>query len=77
MARPQRIVRLVVDRSGGNARHGQPGFDLFTEAEFRSFHEDLPEWVDRVLDAIDDHGHYEEGDEDYLILFFDANALPR
>lgn len=76
MTRPGRIVRMVVDRAGG-APFGAPTFDLFTEAEFRSFHDHLPEWVDRVIDAIDDHGHYEEGDEDYLILFFDATALPR
>jgi hypothetical protein len=63
---------MVVDRSGG-----KPGFDVFTEAEFRAFHADLPEWVDRVIDGIILDGHYDEGDDDYLILFFDADALPR
>jgi hypothetical protein len=76
MARPTRIVRMVVDRSGG-APFGAPTFDLFTEAEFRSFHADLPEWVERVIDGIIADGHFEEGDDDYLILFFDATALPR
>lgn len=74
MTRPARIARMVVDRSGG-APFGVPVFDLFSEAEFRSFHDHLPEWVERVIDAIEDSGHYEEGDEDYLILFFDATAL--
>jgi hypothetical protein len=76
MARPARIARLVVDRKGG-APFGVPVFDLFTEAEFRAFHDHLPEWVERVIDGIIADGYFEEGDDDYLILFFDAAALPR
>ena len=66
---------MVVDRFGG-APFGTPVFDLFTEAEFRASHDHLPEWVDRVIDGIIADGYYEEGDKDYLILFFDATALP-
>jgi hypothetical protein len=76
MARPTRIVRMVVDRTGG-APFGVPVFDLFSEAEFRSFHDHVEDWVERVIDAIEDAGYYEEGDEEYLILFFDATALER
>lgn len=75
MTRPARIVRMVVDRFGG-APFGIPAFDLFSEAEFRASHDHLPEWVDRVIDGIIADGYYEEGDKDYLILFFDATALP-
>jgi hypothetical protein len=75
MARPARIARLVVDRLGG-APFGVPVIDLFSEAEFRASHDHLPEWVDRVIDGIIADGYYEEGDKDYLILFFDATALP-
>jgi hypothetical protein len=67
---------MVVDRFGG-APFGAPAFDLFTEAEFRASHDHLPEWVDRVIDGIIADGYYEEGDKDYLILFFDTTALPR
>jgi hypothetical protein len=73
MSRPTRIARLVADRVGGAVN-----IDIFTEAEFRAFYADgLVDWVDRVIEAVaGGFGHYEEGDEDYLILFFDANALP-
>lgn len=76
MTRPTRIARMVVDRSGG-APFGTPVFDLFTEAELRSAHDHLPEWVERVIDGIIFDGYHEEGDDDCLILFFDADALPR
>jgi hypothetical protein len=63
---------MVVDRSGG-----KPGFDVFSESELRGFYTDQPEgWADRVIDAIIADGHYDDGDEDFLILFFDADALP-
>jgi hypothetical protein len=72
VSRPARIARLVVDRAGG-----KPVFDLFTAAELRAHYADLEDWVGRVIDAVALEGHHEEGDEDFLILFFDATDLPR
>lgn len=73
MARPIRIARLVADRVGGAV-----SVDIFTEAEFRAFYDDgLVDWIDRVIEAVaGGFGHYEESDEEYLILFFDAGILP-
>jgi len=68
MARPTRIVRLVVDRVGGAV-----SADAFTVAELKQHFRDAAEdYADGIIDAITTFGHFEESDEEYLILFFDA-----
>ena len=69
MARPTRIARLVVDRVGGSL-----SVDVFTEPELYIHYGDKALTV-RVINAITDFGHFEEADEEYLLLFFDALEL--
>lgn len=69
MARPTRIVRLVVDRVGGAL-----SVDVFTEPELYIHYGDKA-LTARVIKAITEFGHFEDADEEYLVLFFDAIEL--
>lgn len=72
--RPERIARIVIERAGG-----RPEIGVFTEPELERFYEgDAPAgWLSRVVDGIVARGHYDDSDEDFLVLFIDAAALPR
>jgi hypothetical protein len=71
MSRPTHIVRMVVDRVGGAV-----SADAFTVAELKEHFRDAAEdYADGIVDAITSFGHFEESDEEYLILFVDAIEL--
>ena len=64
---------MVVDRVGGAVNA-----DAFTVAELKEYFRDAAEdYADGIVEAITTFGHFEESDEEYLILFVDAVELKR